>query len=80
MGSLFQNGVPAFCSHHGSTLSSSASQETNTILPLTYGARAGEGAEQVCSPDELRQCLQAITNDDVSNLIRSNLPGVFPIL
>ena len=37
-----------------SLLASSASQETNTTLPLTYRARAAEGGEQACSPDEVR--------------------------
>ena len=38
-----------------SLLASSASQEANTTLPLTYHARAAEGGEQACSPDEERQ-------------------------
>ena len=61
-----------------SLLTPSASQEANTTLPLTYRARAAEGGEQVCSPDELRQRLQAITRSDVSNLLRNNLPALVP--
>ena len=61
-----------------SLLASSASQEVNTTLPLTYRARAAEGGEQVCSPDELRQRLQAITRNDVSNLLKNSLPALVP--
>ena len=61
-----------------SLLAHSASQEVNTTLPLTYRARAAEGGEQVCSPDEQRQRLQVITRNDVSNLLRSNLPALVP--
>ena len=57
-----------------SLLAPSASQEANTTLPLTYRARAAEGGEQVCSPDELHQRLQAITHNEVSNLLRNNPP------
>ena len=32
----------------------------------------------MCSPDELRQRLQAITRNDVSNLLRNNLPALVP--
>ena len=59
-----------------SLLAPSASQETNTTLPLTYHARAAEGGEQVCSPDELRQRLQDITRYDVSNLLKNSLPAL----
>ena len=52
----------------------SASQETNTSFPITYRARAAEGGEQACSPDELRQRLQDITRNDVSNLLKNSLP------
>ena len=61
-----------------STLAPSVSQEANTTLPLTYRARAAEGGEQACSPDDLRQRLQAITHNDVSNLLRNNLPALAP--
>ena len=61
-----------------SLLAPSASQEANTTLPLTYRARAAEGGEQVCSPDEFRQRLQDVTHNDVSNLLRNNLPALFP--
>ena len=61
-----------------SVLPPSASQETNTTFPLTYRARAAEGGEQVCSPDDLRQRLQAITRNDVSNLLRNNLQALVP--
>ena len=61
-----------------SLLASSASQEVNTTLPLTYRARAAEGGEQACSPDELRQRLQALTRNDVSNLLRNNLRALVP--
>ena len=61
-----------------SLLAPSTSQEANTTLPLTYRTRAAEGGEQVCSPDELRQRLQAITRSDVSNLLRNNLPALVP--
>ena len=61
-----------------SLLAPSASQEANTTLPLTYRARAAEGGEQACSTDELRQRLQAITHNDVSNLLRNNLPALVP--
>ena len=61
-----------------SLLAPSASQEVNTTLPITYRARAAEGGEQVCSPDEERQCLQDITRNDVSNLLRNNLPALVP--
>ena len=54
-----------------SLLAPSAGQEVNTTFPLTYCTRAAEGGEQVCSPDKLRQ-LQAITRNDVSNLLRIN--------
>ena len=40
-----------------SLLAPSTSQEANTTLPLTYRARAAEGGEQVCSPDEERHRL-----------------------
>ena len=56
-----------------SLLAPSASQEANTTLPLTNCAISAEGGEQVCSPDELRQRLQARTRNDVSNLLRNNL-------
>ena len=61
-----------------SLLAPSASQEANTTLPLTYRARAAEGGEQTCSPDEVRQRLQALTRNDVSNLLRSNLQALVP--
>ena len=61
-----------------SLLAPSASQEVNTTFPLTYRARAAEGDEQACSPDELQQRLQAITRSDVSNLLRNNLPALVP--
>ena len=57
-----------------STLAPSASQEANTTFPLIYRARTAEGGEQACSADELRQGLQAITHNDISNLLRNNLP------
>ena len=59
-----------------SLLALSDSQEANTTLPLTYRARAAEGGEQVCSPNEERQRLQARTHNDVSNLLRNNLPAL----
>ena len=59
-----------------SLLSPSASQEVNITFPLTYRTRTAEGGEQVCSPDELRQRLQDITRNDVSNLLRNNLPAL----
>ena len=59
-----------------SLLAPTASQEVNTTLPLTYRARAAEGDEQACSPDDLRQQLQAITRNDVSNLLRNSLPAL----
>ena len=59
-----------------SPLAPSASQEVNTTFPLTYRARATEGGEQVCSPNEERQRLQARTHNDVSNLLRNNLPAL----
>ena len=37
-----------------SLLALSDSQQVNTTLPLTYRARAAEGGEQTCSPDEER--------------------------
>ena len=43
--------------HPGSTLSLlalSASQEANTMFPLTYRAIAAEGGEQACSPERLQ--------------------------
>ena len=61
-----------------SLLVPSASQETNTTFPLTYRARAAEGGEQVCSPNELQQRLQDITRNDVSNLLKSSLPALVP--
>ena len=61
-----------------SPLASLASQDVNTTLPLTYRARAAEGGEQACSPDELRQQLQARIRNDVSNLLRNNLPALVP--
>ena len=61
-----------------SFLASSTSQGANTTLPLTYRARVAEGGEQVCSPDEQRQRLQDITRNDVSNLLRNNLPALVP--
>jgi len=61
-----------------SLLAPSASQEANTTLPLTYRARAAEGGEQTCSPDELRQRLEDIIRNDVSNLLRSNLQALVP--
>ena len=61
-----------------SLLAPSTSQEANTNLPLTYRARGAEGGEQVCSPDELRQRLQTITRNDVSSLLRNNLPALVP--
>ena len=54
----------------------SASQEANTTLPLTYCARTAEGGEQVCSPEEVRQRLQDVTNDEISNLLRNGLPAL----
>ena len=57
-------------------LAPSASQETNTSFPITYRARAAEGGEQACSPDELRQRLQDITRNDVSNLLKNSLPAL----
>ena len=59
-----------------SLLALSDSQQVNTTLPLTYRARAAEGGEQACSPDEVRQRLQVITRNDVSNLLRSSLPAL----
>ena len=59
-----------------SLLAPSASQEANTTFPLTYRARATEGGEEVCSPDELRQHLQVITHYDVSNLLKNSLPAL----
>ena len=61
-----------------SLLAPSASQEVNTTFPLTYRARAAEGGEQACSPDELRQGLQDITRYDVSNLLKNSLPALVP--
>ena len=61
-----------------SVLASSTSQGANTTLPLTYRARIAEGGEQLCSSDEEQQRLQALTNNDVSNLLRNNLPALFP--
>ena len=61
-----------------SLLAPSASQEVNTTLPLIYRARTAEGGEQACSPDEVRQRLQDIIRNDVSNLLRSNLPALVP--
>ena len=61
-----------------SLLALSVSREVNTTLPLTYRAGAAEGGEQVCSPDKLRQQLQAITRNDVSNFLRNNLPALVP--
>ena len=61
-----------------SLLAPSTGQEANTTFPLTYRMRAAEGGEQACSPDELRQRLQAITRNDVSNLLRNNLPALVP--
>ena len=59
-----------------SLLAPSASQEANTTLPLIYHPRTAEGGEQVCSPDKER--LQAITRNDLSNLLRNNLPTLAP--
>ena len=59
-----------------SLLAPSISQEVNTTLPLTYRARAAEGGEQVCSPDDLQQCLQAVIHNDIFNLLRNNLPAL----
>ena len=59
-----------------SLLAHSASQEVNTTLPLTYHARAAEGGEQACSPEEVRQRLQDATNNEISNLLRNNLPAL----
>ena len=59
-----------------SLLTPSASQEVNTTFPLTYRARAAEGGEQVCSPDEERQRLQARTHNEVSTLLRNSLPAL----
>ena len=61
-----------------SLLAPSASQEVNvnTTFPLTYHARAAEGGEQMCSPDEERQRLQDITHNEVSNLLRNSLPAL----
>ena len=59
-----------------SLLAPSASQEVNTTLPLIYRARTAEGGEQACSPDEVRQRLQDIIHNDVSNLLRSNLQAL----
>ena len=59
-----------------SLLALSASQEANTTLPLTYRARAAEGGEQACSPEEVRQRLQDATNNEISNLLRNNLPAL----
>ena len=56
----------------------SASQEANATLPLTYRARAAEGGEQACSPDEQRQRLQDATRNDVSNIITNNLQALVP--
>ena len=61
-----------------SLLAPSASQEANTTLPLIYRSRTAEGGEQVCSPDKERQRLQAITRNDLSNLLRNNLPALVP--
>ena len=57
-----------------SLLAHSASQEVNTTLPLTYCARTAEGGEQACSPEEVRQRLQDVTNNEISNLLRNGLP------
>ena len=57
-----------------SLLAPSASQEVNTTLPLTYRGRAAEGGEQACSPEEVRQRLQDVTNNEISNLLRNGLP------
>ena len=59
-----------------SLLAPSVSQEANTTLPLTYHPRTAEGGEQVCSPDKER--LQAIIHNDLSNLLRNNLPTLAP--
>ena len=61
-----------------SLLALSDSQQVNTTLPLSYRARAAEGSEQVCSPDEEQQRLQVITRNDVSNLLRNSLPALVP--
>ena len=61
-----------------SLLALSDSQQVNTTLPLTYRARAAEGGEQTCSPDDERQRLQVITCNDVSNLLRNSLPALVP--
>ena len=61
-----------------SLLAPSTSQETNTTFPLTYRARAAEGGEQVCSPDDPRHRLQVITHNEVSNILRNNLPALVP--
>ena len=53
-----------------SVLPPSASQEVNTTFSLTYRARAEGG--------DLRQRLQAITRNDVSNLLRNNLQALVP--
>ena len=59
-----------------SLLAPSASQEVNTTFPLTYRARAAEGGEQVCSPDEEHQRLQARTHNELSTLLRNSLPAL----
>ena len=57
-----------------SLLAPSASQEVNTTLPLIYRARTAEGGEQARSPDEVRQRLQDIIHNDVSNLLQALVP------
>ena len=61
-----------------SFLAPSASQKANTSFPLTYCGRAAEGGEQVCSPDDLRQRLQDITRNELSNLLRNSLQALVP--
>ena len=61
-----------------SLLALSDSQQVNTTLPLTYRARAAEGGEQVCNPDEEWQRLQVITRYDEFNLLRNSLPALVP--
>ena len=72
---LMQDGVFGPGSYALSPLAPSVSQEANTTFPLTYRARAAEGGEQACSPDELQQRLQAITCND---FLRNNLPALVP--
>ena len=61
-----------------SLLAPSVSQESKITLPLTYRPRVAEGGEQACSSNDLQQRLQAITHNDLSNLIENSLPALVP--